>query len=134
MPKWAYLPEGWDDQWRAAKFGCRSAPAWVTVLGESCTQGNNAGASGALSTTWFARVRAGLLEEFPLYGDCWPAVYSQSFGSPLGGFVPWANNGAAPSWGSGAFVSVPRWTGAGVGDMTFASPEECEGLDLLYLD
>src|SRR5438874_7072185 len=114
MAKWAYLPEGCDDTWRGAKLAAGSAPAILTVLGDSTTTPTT-GTTRLLENCWLARLRALLLEDVPLYGDFWPSALSTAH-SAYGGFLPWVNNGAA------------------AGDMTFTAPYECEGVDLIYLD
>ena len=65
-----YLPDGWDDCWRAAKAASGTTPAWVTLLTDSVGQG--AYADNMLTHSWTQLVAANLKARFPTeYAEYW---------------------------------------------------------------
>ena len=131
LKRWCVVPDGWDDCWKAAKANSGSAPAWLTVIGDSVSAG--AVSSDYVNKSWTAVLKGKLAPPYRLYGDFWPTSMSASFAT-FGGTPPWVMNDT-PTWYRWGMGALPLYSGAPANPvMTFTTPYACTDLDLVYLD
>ncbi|GEM_PF-2005469 len=135
---WLYLPDGWDEAWKAARAASSATPAWITVLGDSISAG--LASTDVVNNAWPARLRAKLVAAgYPWYGDFWPTTHSQDWWSAksLGAFAgtpPWVVSSANRTWSNWGYGQTPLYTGAAAGALQFTTPYACSALDLVYFD
>ena len=133
VPKrWCVLPDGWNDAWQSAKGGSGTAPAWLTIIGDSVSAG--AVSSDYVNNAWAAKLRSKLLSGYSLYGDFWPTSMSVSFAT-FGGTPPWVVGATAPTWYRWGMGTLPLFGGTPASPiLTFTAPNAGTDLDLIYFD
>lgn len=130
-------PAGWDTEWKAAKAASGSAPAWITLMGDSI--GGGAVSTDNLTLAMFPKIRAGLLAAgATLYGDH-ISPYMSADGWAAGG--GWA--GGTPAWVVNTTTGRSWYTwglsrlmlyasNANPNLYTYTSPYACTAMDIVY--
>jgi lysophospholipase L1-like esterase len=134
-PRYMYLPDGWDDCWRAAKAASERSVVQVLAIGDSVT----VGANGADFNTdgWLEQVRTWLLSRNDLGGDYWPTYYSADYrAAAWSGTPPFVvSSGSGRSWTAWGLPELAYFTSTpAAGAITFTTPYACGDLDVLLLD
>lgn len=126
--KYLYLPEGWDGAWKLAKAASSGTPAWMTVLGDSITQG--AFATAWNTGGWYGLVRDNLIARGLIrHGDLWSPADSLDFISSYGGTPPFTVSATNRTWRNWGFGNAPTYTGAASEVVTFDTPYACTAMD-----
>lgn len=139
--EWLITPPGWDATWAQARAFAASAPAAVTILGDSIASG--VGTSDIVYRAWPGLLAAAVRERGLFGGDYWNATMSNEYVAANGG-VPltedvWpgetppftqSHDGLTfPRWGLGR---LPRFTAPGT--VTLRSLYPIRGGDVVYFD
>lgn len=136
LRSFCYLPDGWNTTWEAAKSASGTSKVWMTVIGDSIAQG--VGATDMMNSSWFAQVRANLVNKYPLYGDFYPCAMSAAdISSPdnFTGTAPWVMNTSGLSVDNTAAYGAAFYWASQSGMLgTFTSPYACQNMDLLWTD
>src|SRR5438105_2153814 len=72
------LPTGWDAGWQAAKAAAATAAGWLTVIGDSFSDGQNS--SNYVANGWVSLLKATLVARgLPLMGDFWAVTENVNY-------------------------------------------------------
>lgn len=128
-----FLPDGWDDAWKAAKAASLTTPANLLQIGDSVGQGFKS--TDVFNNSYFALVRANLLKTYTLGGDFWPPQFNVTFDANVTGTPPYVYGAGARSFGAGGrgywIYNNAIFAGTFV---TFTTPLACTAIDIHYVD
>jgi lysophospholipase L1-like esterase len=129
-----YVPDGWDDAWRAAKAASASAFASIAFLGDSFTMGY--ACSNYLTKSFRGLIRAALIARgYGVGGDFYNCYESVDGDVSYTGTPPWVVTTTSRTWLAWGFGRLLSYTGgAGVGVATLTTPYACTEIDLLWYD
>ena len=135
LSKFCYLPDGWDDCWKAAKAASGSTPAWITSFGDSVSQGANS--SDKINKSFFGLIQANLANSYSLFGNFFTPLDSAAFDSGFTGTPPfvWNNTGNGFYLNTHGYNKYYDYNSSTSGyDLTFTTPYACTAVDILYAD
>lgn len=136
--KFIYEPDGWNDNWNAAKAGIASTPASLLVIGDSVSQG--AVASNWMTTSWPQLLKTYLLntyaESAEFYITSHDAAVVTALGGTFNGTAPFSSLATARALNGGfGYGGIVYNTGTAVSAyITFVTPYACTDIDIIHLD
>lgn len=126
------LPPGWDAGWQAAKALASSSAQWLTVIGDSLSDGQNS--TDYINLGWVTLLKNTLVARgLPLMGDFFPVTENVNFTPGWQGTPPFVVNATGLTWYSWEMGRLPFYS-PGNGLVTFTCPYACTELDIVFFD
>jgi lysophospholipase L1-like esterase len=123
---WLYLPDGWDDNWKAAKSAGGSVR--VNIIGDSIAAG---GGTASFSQAFYQPIITTLQAQYGTYANFYHAWVNTNDTSISG--APWTDNQTCTRHAQYPWTSTVQSSNVGVNAIqTFTTPYACTALDFLW--